>query len=401
MGAPQIIPVGRVPTVHIKQVDGNLVLSGWDRPELQVTGSRTEEVTVLAETETVEIRSERNCFIQAPLQARVHIERLDGDATISMLLGAIDIGGVEGSLSASNVGTLVIGNVEGNMTVRAVAGGLQVGNVEGNVRVAQVAGDVHLGAVAGNLVASEVAGNFEAQTDGDARLIFNLIAGQHVHVDADGNIACQVQADAGVDAHLQADGKIRVNNLGEPRQASNTTLAFKVGDGRATVNLKADGNINLSGADVQPFGAEISEEMSQRSDELSQQITSQVEMQMGTLTRELEEKFSRMGNNEEMAQKIQERVSSALRKAEEKLAEAMRKMEVRTQETNQRTADADGRRRKGYAWQAPPPPPAPPSPMPPKRPQATDEERMVILRMVEQGKVSVEQAEKLLAALNG
>ena len=37
--------------------------------------------------------------------------------------------------------------------------------------------------------------------------------------------------------------------------------------------------------------------------------------QMGALTRDLEEKFSRMGNNEEMAQRIQERVTSALRRA--------------------------------------------------------------------------------------
>jgi hypothetical protein len=31
----------------------------------------------------------------------------------------------------------------------------------------------------------------------------------------------------------------------------------------------------------------------------------------------------------------------------------------------------------------------------------SDEERMLILRMVEQGKISVEQAEKLLAAMDG
>ncbi len=32
---------------------------------------------------------------------------------------------------------------------------------------------------------------------------------------------------------------------------------------------------------------------------------------------------------------------------------------------------------------------------------ASSEERMMILRMVEEGKISVEQAEKLLSALNG
>ena len=238
----------------------------------------------------------------------------------------------------------------------------------------------------GNLVASDIAGNFEAQTDGNAKLILNLVAGQQVHVNADGNITCQVQADAGVSARLEADGKIRVSNLGEARQASDTSLVFQVGDGRADLQLKADGCHHPDRSRHAAFGAdgvlatEISEEMSQRANELSQQITSQVETQMGALTRDLEEKLSRMGNNEEMAQRIQERVTSALRRAEEKLAEAMRKMEVRTQESDRRMAEAEGPPAQGLRLaDAPARPATPPChpPPPPKRPQATDEERMI------------------------
>ena len=87
-----------------------------------------------------------------------------------------------------------------------------------------------------------------------------------------------------------------------------------------------------------------------------------------------------------------------MRRAEEKLAETMRKVEQRVQEAERRSGEGDGRRRKSYGWVSPPAPPAPPKP---KRAPATDEERMMILRMVEQGKISVEQAEKLLAALTG
>ncbi|HNC15579.1 MAG TPA: hypothetical protein PLV77_06745, partial [Solirubrobacterales bacterium] len=49
---------------------------------------------------------------------------------------------------------------------------------------------------------------------------------------------------------------------------------------------------------------------------------------------------------------------------------------------------------KGYGWQTPVPstPPTPPAPPAPKRSPASDEERMIILRMVEEGKISVEQA---------
>jgi hypothetical protein len=57
----------------------------------------------------------------------------------------------------------------------------------------------------------------------------------------------------------------------------------------------------------------------------------------------------------------------------------------------------------GSPWRGvqPPPPPRPPQPPRPTKAPApvNDEERRMILRMVSEGKVSVEQADQLLAAL--
>jgi hypothetical protein len=404
MAAVQVIPVGPTPTVVIDEIEGDFQVTGWDRPELQVRGPKADEIERLTETDEIHLSARRNCSMQTPLQTRLRVGRLEGNAAINLLLGAVAVETVEGNFAANSTGPLTLGNVDGNTSVRSVAGGLTVQSIDGNARIAQVAGDLHLGNVEGNLVVSEVVGNVQAATDGNAELSLNLAAGQHVQVTADGNINCRIQPDAGVVVRLEADGGIRVKNLGEPRRAEDTCLEFVLGDGGAILDLRADGDILLIGTDMPSFGAgfdagvnqEMSEEMGRRAAELGQQIAQQVESQVTVLTRELEEKLSKMGDNEEVANKIQDRVSTALRRAEEKLAEAMRKMEVRNE---------GDRRRKGYGWQTPPVPPVPPAPpmpqAPPKRPQASDEERMTILRMVEQGKISVEQAEKLMAALNG
>lgn len=176
-------------------------------------------------------------------------------------------------------------------------------------------------------------------------------------------------------------------------------LDFEREPAHARLTLEAEGNILLQG--VQPhsfteadFAGPIAEEMAMRSVEITQQITAQIEAQVVELSRQLDDKLSRLGTNEELATSIQEKVQAAMRRAEEKLAEAMRKVEQRAQES-------ESRRRKSAGWAAPPAAPLPPAPAKPKRPPATDEERMLILRMVEQGKISVEQAEKLFAALNG
>jgi hypothetical protein len=406
MAGVQLIPVGAAPTVVIDRIEGDFQATGWDRPELQVRGPKADEIVRRGDSDEIHLSAHRNCSLQTPLQTALRVRQVEGNAAINLLLGSIEVESVDGNFAANSTGPLVLGNVDGNVSVRSVAGSLAVQSIDGNARIALVAGDLHLGNVDGNLVIGEVVGNVQATADGNAELSLNLAAGQQVQATADGNITCRIQPEAGVVVRLKADGTIRVKNLGEPRRAEGKSLEFVLGDGGAILDLRADGDILLVGTNMPGFGAgigfdgsvsqDMSEEMGRRAAELGQQIAEQVESQVSLLTRDLEEKFSKMGDNEEMANKIQERVSTALRRAEEKLAEAMRKMEVRTE---------GDRRRKGYGWQTPPVPPvAPVPPVPPaapKRPQLSDEERMLILGMVEQGKISVEQAEKLLSALNG
>jgi hypothetical protein len=122
--------------------------------------------------------------------------------------------------------------------------------------------------------------------------------------------------------------------------------------------------------------------------------------------------LANLGSGDELATRVQEKVQSAMRRAEQQLGEAMRNAERRAAEAERRAAEMDARQRKrdqnwGFTPPYPPTPPRPPvPPTPPKAPKAkgnnvNDEERLMILRMVSEGKLSVEQAEQLLAALNG
>jgi hypothetical protein len=406
MGTVRTFNVGAEPEILIRRVNGDLAISGWDRSEIQVRADgRTDDGAIGQHGETITIATDGDCAIQAPLRSRLRIQSADGDASITMLLNSIEIDGVGGDLSVASVGPTTINSVAGSLSVRAVAGSLLVNNVDGDAQVSQIAGGARLNAVAGDLAVNEVVGNVFATADGDAKLTLQLAPGQTVTVAASGDIVCQVQTDACANVRLTADGDIRVKNLGELRKASNTSLEFVLGGdpsgdhSGAALQLTADGDIALRGIAVRPpeaefgFGDEFDAEMNRRAAAMGAQITREVETQVEVLTRDLEEKFNRMAENEEFSSRIQDKVAAAMRRAEEKMAEAMRKLEVRTQE-------GDSRRRKGYGWQAPPPAPPPP-PAAPRKPQATDEERMMILRMVEQGKLSVDQAEKLLAAIAG
>ena len=134
-------------------------------------------------------------------------------------------------------------------------------------------------------------------------------------------------------------------------------------------------------------------------------MATQVEQQVLNLTRQLDERLATLGGGEEIAQRVQEKVQAAMRRAEEAIAESVRNAEVRNAERRAREAERTAvrvERRHGrhdpaiWSFATPPAPPRPPKP---QTPPVSEEERLMILRMVSEGKISVEQAEQLLAAL--
>jgi|GEM_PF-1225663 len=406
MSATQLIQTGPTPTIRLQNIEGNLTLSGWDRPELQarVRGDG-DAVTITQQEGGVTLACEDDLWLQAPVQSTITIETVAGNVAISLILSGLTIDAIEGNAVVNSVNAVAAHRIEGNFTARLIAGDLRIDAIEGNATIAKVGGDIRLGRVEGNLVLDATGGSIDATAEGNVKAQATLAPGQQCMIRAEGGITCEVPRDAGGVFALKAEGHIRVRDLGEERSVRNGVLNFERAPAHARLTLEAEGNIMLRGAqphdfDPAEFSGTLEEEMALRSVEITQQITSQIETQVNELSRQLDDKLARMGTSEELATSIQDKVQSAMRRAEEKLAEALRKVEQRTQE-------AESRRRKSPGWVAPPAPPMPPAapkasiPPKPKRTPATDEERMLILNMVEQGKLSVEQAEKLLSALNG
>ena len=92
---------------------------------------------------------------------------------------------------------------------------------------------------------------------------------------------------------------------------------------------------------------------------------------------------------EKIAARIARRSEDAARKAEQHVQSAMNRVEW-----------SMGRRSRWDNIPGVPTPPPPLRPEPESKP-VSDEERLMVLRMVQEKKISVEEAEKLLKALEG
>lgn len=183
--------------------------------------------------------------------------------------------------------------------------------------------------------------------------------------------------------------EIRLSRQGEEinQDVESRRHDFTLGEGGAAVEVRAGGDITLTDRPAEP--EPIAEELDRRED-------------AWVAARDRRGHPSWSGGfgfdrTSAWADMISRRAQEAARRAEQRVHRSMR----RTEEQIRAAAERDMRRVDmqagfGHPFQppAPPPPPPPPSPV-------TEQERLVVLQMLQDGKITVEQAEMLLAALEG
>jgi hypothetical protein len=139
---------------------------------------------------------------------------------------------------------------------------------------------------------------------------------------------------------------------------------------------------------------------------------------METMTRQLNEqltnfttRFGKPGLSPEETERIMEKARARseraaaqaqekVRRAQERVTREQERMERHFEERARSESQRSRANRDGFSfgWNMPPRPPVPPTP--PAAP-VSEEERLTILRMLEQKKITIEDAEMLLSALEG
>jgi regulator of protease activity HflC (stomatin/prohibitin superfamily) len=400
-------------------VDGDLTLKGWDASEVHTKSSSAEDLKIEQNENEIRIHCLRDCIARVPFESQVHIERVSGHAVLKALENGTMIDTVHGHLTLRNIGATTISQVHGHLTARNVAGNLIVNKVDGNVTVRDVEGDFILeDVINGNLVLKEIDGNARAVALGNVTANIDPSPGSSYSFQAHGNLMCRMPEDASVRVNITNGNKIKIN-IPEKEAGSTFSAPYELtlGEGDAELILSAYGNIVLSSLppdwDLDELDVEIGEDFTVLSDTLSEQITRQVEVQMEYLEQQLESQLDNLSTRigaaglsaqqaERIAQRAQEAGERARRRAEERIQRAQEKMERKLEAARRRAemkaraaerAARDRRKRTEPADWAP----TPKAPVEP----VSEEEHLMILQLLEQGKITTDEAEQLLAALEG
>jgi hypothetical protein len=355
--------VGHAPHITIEVVEGDLRLVGWENEELLAKVDDPEHLTVKQTKKQITLTCQDDLVINVPKGSQIQVQSVNGDMSVRGLTGELQIDAVLGDLAVRDVGSARLGTIGADFSLRRAKGDVHTRSVGGNASLREVDGDLTLDSVSDDLALRGVKGNLKVDVKGDIVAQLDPIAGQDYVLVAGDDIMVLLPQEASALLTVHAE-RIKVEWPGIVQDPS-TTRVITLGEGAAQVKLDAGGDVVVTNrVDTADSADEYGNFAGMMFD-------------WGGFGRDLGERISRRAH--EAAERAVRKTEAAGRRVERQMRRGPRgKVEI-------------GR----WNWDFPASTPM--DPIPP----VSDEERMKILQMLADKKISAEEAEKLLAALGG
>lgn len=350
----------------------------------------------------------------------------------------VHVQNVRGNARFKAVERLNLSRVSGNLRVKQINGPLDAEKVGGNAVLRGVAGKLTLEQVAGNLVAKDLVGGGKvSRIGGNLALAGQLGTGCTYRFSADGNAAVRLNEDEGAHITLTARGPMLVTRKITDEHRDGKTVTGTLGDGGPELVVEARGSLILGGSrrggesglhaeltrqmedvlgsmpDLESVSRQVEESLNGIDLEaIGRQVNQEVEQALSRLRVKLEGiDWDRVGHRTEQAvSQAMSRLQRDVERLAERAAHRQEWLERRAQREQERLARRQRRRAAGFRRDQPME--AEPSTTGSSEQDGSeqmvgqaapapsfDEERMSILRMVEQGQITPAEADMLLDAL--
>jgi hypothetical protein len=360
--------VGNNPKIQLDNVGGDLSVVGWEGAELLIK-SDEDDARFEQTGETVSVSSGSDLSLRVPKGTSLAVKTIAGDASIRGLVGGIEIQQIHGDLSIRDAGAISIDTIDADFSLRGAKGDLYIKNAHGDVSVRDVEGNVTLDSVADDLALRGARGDIKVNVGDDVVVYLEPKVDGAYAVNAGDDILLVLPMNASATVSMQGDA-IDVDWPGIEKDKEATQRVVVLGDGSAKISLNAGGDVRLTNkADA----AESADEFGN----------------FAGLN------FDWSGFGERISRQVEQATARAAKRAEE----AARRVERHVERQARRGVDFGrwnwdfkGGPKGGFKPPTPPEPPAEP---------VADEERMTILKMLAEKKITAQQAEELLNALEG
>jgi flagellar biosynthesis GTPase FlhF len=410
--------------IHVESVGGDLVIEGRAEAEIRARG---DDLTLNIEEDRrrATVSAGGDCRLRVPDGARIEIESVGGDTRVTEVAGPITVSNVSGDLVVRDTANEVkIDNVGADLELKRIKGSVEVSNVGADASFREVEGSLRVSMIGADALVSDVGASCEIDVVGaDLVLKTGFKAGSTYRFGSVGSdVLTKLQPGADVRFVLPHSTRLDIGLPDARTETGDEVDTIVVGNGSAVVTFEnVGGEVTLAQhdqADAEDWFENIIPE------NLEDIISTQINLHLDRIREKAERQAER-------ARERAERESERAREKAERIAERARRHAEQMQRRAEQDAERMRRRAEGrhwgrgwnwgleFAWpggekrkRGGPFPPEPPFPGAEKRKRGanepaqrhdpvTNEERMSILRMVENKQITVEEAERLLSALEG
>ncbi|MEW6180796.1 MAG: hypothetical protein AB1522_12805 [Chloroflexota bacterium] len=354
--AIRTLPSGLNPQIRI-QAEDHLSLIGWDQPQLQIRVQDEARLHIRQENGGWLIHCEEDTVIQLPVDSTIQVDFVHGSMSAINLRGALRIENVGGHLTLREVGEVNCINVGGHLKVFKLNGNLVVTNIGGNLKGAEVHGTIRVENTGGSIKLLDVR-RAEVLRAGGSIKVKLLELGGDLQASAGGSIKLWLPVGSGYQLDASSGGeRILFQERGQSVRQVTHRYQGTVGGGGVRLKLAAGGSIIIKEGEWEEEGVE--EDFASQYENLGEQI----------------------------AQRVQEKI----KRAEERMRLAQQRAE---RAASRRAGQGEFFNIDGINFTFGKHPPVQPK-------RATEEERLIILNLLKEKKITAEEANRLLDALEG
>jgi hypothetical protein len=402
----QTISASPQASVLVKHVHGDLRVAGWERAEIMAK-TDGDALNLTSNQENVTVSCEEDLILYLPRQVKLSIDQISGDASLQALSGEVTLGPIAGDLTLNDLGPVTLATVAGDASLRRLgalngeavsgdfvlqgaSGPCVLDSIGGDASIREVNGPVTIQSIGSDLYVRNVRGGLAVHAGADAAIYLEPLPGLSYEIQAGDDLILRLPPSANAHLHLKASESdaIRVDFPGVelPEDCADCEVTLGEGDEPADILLIAgDDLLVTSRADAWQSAADFGVGMGEGGDWGFPGFT---------LPPDFSERINR--HVRDVMDHNRDRIESATRRASVKVEAAMRRAEAKARAAEVRARRVHANLNIGrWKWDLTPSDPAS------SGEPVSDDERLIILKMLQEKKISLEEAEQLLAALEG
>ena len=381
----------------------NLTLQGDAVSHVHLSGEGAAQATWEPQADHYVLEARKNVVVVLPQDAQVQLLQVGGHCEARDLGAGIAGDSIGGHGKFRRMGSITIDHIGGHLNVTGCQGHVESHQVGGHLRLEQCQGDVridhvgghakayhiggacHLPAVGGHVHLDHVQKELRVDAGGHVRTSIHPQGEQVYDIRAGGRLACHVPRNTHATIEMHSP-TLRKQDAGAETRV--------LGDGTAQVRLSAGAHIAFveedpghPGPDPGRVEAEDVREAHWAVEGVAQQIRTSVHQILGQVTEKVNQALKDNGLDTQQRADLQAQFKDISRDALESAREVA--ATVQTQSRDIWENEVKPNLPTSIKTDSPPSPES----------QALSEERKIILRMLDEGKITVDEANELLKSL--